>query len=62
MNVEIDSLIENTKSWLKALKERGEVWHGVVLMCALQCFEEKKKAGCDVVRTAALEKTEGGAK
>lgn len=42
MNVEIDYLIETTEKLLKRFEGSGEVELGIVLLCALQLFENEK--------------------
>lgn len=42
MNVEIDYLVETTEKLLKRFEGSGEVELGIVLLCALQLFENEK--------------------
>ena len=42
MNVEIDYLIKTTEKLLKRFEGSGEVELGIVLLCALQLFENEK--------------------
>ena len=42
MNVDIDSLIETAEEWLAELEDSGEVWKGLVLICAIKLFKEQK--------------------
>ena len=43
MNIDIDSLIETAEEWLAELKDSGEVWKGLVLICAIKLFKEQRE-------------------
>ena len=43
MNVDIDSLIETAEEWLSELEDSGEVWKGLVLICAIKLFKEQRE-------------------